>query len=178
MLEVKIKDPKIEERLAIAAKKRGKSRSAYIKDLLVEHLEELKDCGECERHVKKEIPFVEGKGHFDVEVVGTHLYEKALVAITGGRKSGGVNMSVVATVSPEVSKRYNEDAVSVKIKGKKVGHLSDDGENTEFRQWVYENTGDEQTIKCNARISGGQGSALNADGPFYINLDIPLFDEL
>ena len=66
-------------------------------------------------------------GHeFDYPVVGEGSYQKALAAITGGKTEDGVQIYCVAHLVPEPRNKYDPNAVSVIIRGQKVGYLSRD----------------------------------------------------
>jgi RHH-type rel operon transcriptional repressor/antitoxin RelB len=51
MLAVKINDPWLEEHLAAVAREQGKSRTALVRDLVADYLEDLEDYAECERRM-------------------------------------------------------------------------------------------------------------------------------
>ena len=123
------------------------------------------------------VNFIRGDGSFSFEVVGESHYQSALQWICGPRKEDGENKQEIALLIFEDSNPHDNQAVCVKIRGKRVGYLSRDDART-FREMVRQaNIPDNGLdLACYAVIRGGWDRGEEDEGLYGVWLDIPVED--
>lgn len=109
------------------------------------------------------------RGSFKVEVVGESNYQAALERICGGRSRDGAEKYVTATLVPEDSNPYDENAVRVDIGGVTVGYLSRHAAKT-YRKRLGASVGSRD---CAAVIRGGWERGRKDRGDFGVRLELP-----
>ena len=65
-----------------------------------------------------------GPGTYAIDVVGESYYQPALESICGGREAWPEGKIVEAILIHEDNNPHDNQAISINIQGKKVGHLS------------------------------------------------------
>ena len=111
------------------------------------------------------------RGSFTVEVVGESNYQPALESICGGRSRDGAEKYVTATLVPEDSNPYDENAVRVDIEGRTVGYLSRHAAKA-YRKRL-KTSGAPSTRDCPAVIRGGWDRGRRDQGSFGVRLELP-----
>jgi hypothetical protein len=105
---------------------------------------------------------------FNVEVVGESNYQAALERICGGRSRDGAEKYVTATLVPEDSNPYDENAVRVDIDGVTVGYLSRHAAKA-YRKRSGASSG---ARECAAVIRGGWERGRKNRGDFGVRLEL------
>jgi hypothetical protein len=110
------------------------------------------------------------RGSFTIEVVGESSYQSALERICGGCSENGVEKYVVATLVPEDSNPYDENAVRVDIVGTTIGYLSRHAAKI-YRKRLKEEPATTPR-ECRAVIRGGWDRGRDDRGHFGVRLDL------
>lgn len=112
---------------------------------------------------------------YNIEVVGESKYQRTIQAIAGPRSHEGHEIHTQATLVPEPNNRYDENAICVKIDGKRVGYL-DRETAIEWRDHLAAQGLPIATYRAPAVIRGGWDRGGNDQGHFGIRLRLPLDD--
>jgi len=103
---------------------------------------------------------------YPIEVVGESHYQDALATIAGGRDEEGVELEMPAELVPEADNPFDDNAVAVMIRGRKVGHLARD------EAKVYRKKIGRKPLACAALITGGWDRGEGDRGHFGVRLRI------
>lgn len=121
---------------------------------------------------KKEIVIMMGTARFEVEIIGEERCQAALEAICGRRVPQGVNRVETAWLISEDKNAHQKNAVSVEIRGKRVGYLPPDAA-IRFRQQLIARGKPKADGQCQALIKGGWVSSDGRKGSYEVWLDLP-----
>ena len=117
--------------------------------------------------------FIEGDGHYDLEVVGELHYQRHLKVLSGLYSRTGGNRELVAKLHYENTNPHDKKAIRVVINGGTVGYLS--RKNARLLRKAIEKEGLEGLIiSCNAKILGGRRVRLYNKIDFSVWLDLPI----
>lgn len=89
-----------------------------------------------------------------LEVVGESHHQDVILALIGGRRSGRVRGTFLASLIPEPDNRYDPDAVSVRIDGRHVGYVTRPGAKA-YKPILARLTEAGRVAYCRADIVGG-----------------------
>lgn len=128
------------------------------------------------RRLAIKIPFIEGPGHYRVNVAGESFYPGSFALLCGPRGSEGVNLEVRAQLTLQDDNEHDKFAVRVTIQGFPVGHLKRDDARAFRRTVRYGHLAEHETFECAALICGGWANQGGA-GNFGVRLDLNLSDE-
>lgn len=87
-------------------------------------------------------------------IVGESFYQADLKRIAGDHGDRSVHVEVVALLKPEDDNPHDDKAVSVWVKGYKVGHLDRDDARS-FRRRLSSKKLTKQVTACSAVVMGG-----------------------
>lgn len=113
-----------------------------------------------------------GPGTYALDVVGESNYQAALESICGGRSISSQGKKVEATLIHEDDNPYDDQAISVSIQGKTVGHLTRN-DARKYRKQLKQAGYPGITAKCSAMIVGGWDRGGGDRGHFGVRLDLP-----
>ncbi len=121
----------------------------------------------------KEKVHVDGRGGYDLEVVGESNYQKHLKRICGGYSKEGHRKTVTAELHYEDDNPYDKKAVRVDVANGTVGYLSREDARL-YRKRVKKTGREDIIITCNAVIVGGKKTGLFSRTYFGVWIDLPL----
>jgi hypothetical protein len=113
-----------------------------------------------------------GPGDFEVEVVGTSKYQRAIEIIAGGRSEDSVDIHVQALLVFENDNPHDPNAVRVVIDRMLVGYMKRDDAKS-YRQQILKVGRGELVGCCAAKIVGGWDRGPDDRGFFGVRLDLP-----
>lgn len=116
-----------------------------------------------------------GPGTYSLDVVGESYYQVALESICGGRSNSYEERIVEAILIHEDDNPYDNQAISINIHGKKVGHLSR-SDARKYRKEMERAGYPGITATCSAMIVGGWDRGGGDQGHFGVKLDLPTDD--
>lgn len=117
--------------------------------------------------------FIEGNGHYNLEVVGELLYQKYLKHLSASCKKTAGRRGLVAKLHYENANPHDKKAIRVVINGGTVGYLSRKDARL-FRKRIEEVGMEGLVISCNAEIVGGSRVGLLRKTDYGVWLDLPL----
>lgn len=120
----------------------------------------------------KEIHIVVGDLNYRLQITGTEHFQKALEAICGSHKGGGIHRYETARLILEDKNTQDKNAVRVEIRGRHVGYLSAEAAARYRWQLMEKNTPDADG-QCQALIKGGWLSSDGRKGSYEVWLDAP-----
>lgn len=109
-------------------------------------------------------------GSFPMGVVGESSYQSELISVVGPYRSDGYDTEMWATIELEPTNPLDQNAVAVKINGRKVGYLERD---QALRVGAQMREDGIDTSRCRARIRGGWQTSNLELGLFGVRLAIP-----
>ena len=116
-----------------------------------------------------------GPGTYAIDVVGESYYQPALESICGGREAWPEDKIVEAILIHEDNNPHDNQAISINIHGKKVGHLSR-SDARKYRKEMERASYPGVTATCSAMIVGGWNRGGGDQGHFGVKLDLPTDD--
>ncbi len=117
--------------------------------------------------------FVEGDGHYDLEVVGESHYQKHLKLLCGGYSIKGSKKEVVANLHYENCNSYDYNAIRIVVNGGTVGYLSRENARL-YRKRIEKAKQDGIIVSCNAKIFGGKRVWFFKKTDFGVWIDLPI----
>ena len=117
-----------------------------------------------------------GSRTYEIEVVGTSHYQRALEAVCGGRSEESARVKTKAVLVLDDNNPYDSKAVRVEINRQVVGHLSRENAR-QYRMKLKESGHPNITASCNALIVGGWDRGNGDRGYFGVRLDLPTVEE-
>lgn len=108
--------------------------------------------------------------YFHMEVVGESYYQNSFRKICGPHTRYGYDETYVATIKLDPRNRHDKNAVEVRIKGLKVGHLSRSQAKRVSSQMRQEGL---SMARCDARVTGGWRTNQYDEGYFGVKLGMP-----
>lgn len=111
---------------------------------------------------------VDGDGSFGQPIVGESYYLDTFENLFGPRKARGVKRAMPAELVCEADNEHDPLAVSVRLDGGIVGHLS--REDARLFRAKY----DGRDVECDAQIRGGWDSGDGDEGDYGVMLDLAL----
>ena len=112
-------------------------------------------------------------GAHPVDVVGESHHQDELLRLAGGaRPYGGVDLEAVAELRPEPDNRFDPDAVEVRIRGARVGHLRHP-DAVRLRPLIDESVARWGAATCRAAIRGGWDRGRGDVGALGVVLWLP-----
>jgi hypothetical protein len=121
---------------------------------------------------KKEVFVLIGSLNYGLRIVGGDHHQKALAAICGPHKRGGVHQLETAWLVLEDKDGRDQSSVRVEIRGKQIGYLSQKAA-TLYRRQLIANHMPEADGRCQAVIMGGWISSDGRKGEYEVWLDAP-----
>jgi len=126
-----------------------------------------------ELYAEKEPDFVEGDGHYDLDVVRVSHWQKRLKSLCGGYSIKGSYHEAVAKLHYENGNPDDSNAIRVVVNGGTVGYLS--RENARLYRKAIETAGKEGiVVSCNAKIAAGRRIWFFKKPDFGVWLDLPI----
>jgi len=117
--------------------------------------------------------FIEGDGHYDLEVVGESHYQRHLNLLSGRYSKKGGDRELIAKLHYENTNPNDKMAIRVVINGGAVGYLS--RKDARLARKRMEKVGLEGLIiSCNAEIVGGKRVGFFKKTDFAVWLDLPI----
>jgi hypothetical protein len=113
-----------------------------------------------------------GPVDFEVEVVGTSKYQRAIEKAAGGRTEDGVEVFVQALLVFENDNPHDSNAVQVFVDRKLVGYMKRDDAKS-YRKQILKVGRGELVGCCAAKIVGGWDRGPDDRGYFGVRLDLP-----
>lgn len=117
--------------------------------------------------------FIEGDGHYDLEVVGESHYQRHLKVLSGHYSNGGGERELTAKLHYENTNPHDKKAIRVVINGGTVGYLSRKDARL-FRKRIEKVGLEGLVISCNVEILGGKRVGLFRKTDFGVWLDLPI----
>ena len=117
--------------------------------------------------------FIEGDGHYDLEVVGELHYQRHLKVLSGRYSKKGGDRELIAKLHYENTNPHDKKAIRVVINGGTVGYLSRKDARL-FRKRIEKVGLDGLVVSCNAEILGGKRVGLFKKTDFGVWLDLPI----
>jgi hypothetical protein len=106
-------------------------------------------------------------GSHDLEVVGESFYQDALWRVVGARSTDRVRIEITAILVAETDNAYDDNAISVWIGGKKVGHLSREDAEAYRPGLLALQAREGKSIALRGVIVGG---GVRRDGPGFLGV--------
>jgi hypothetical protein len=117
--------------------------------------------------------FIEGDGHYDLEVVGESHYQRHLKVLSELYSNKVGNRGLVAKLHYENTNPHDKKAIRVVIDGGTVGYLSRK-EARLVRKAIEKVELEGLIISCNAKILGSRRVRLYNKIDFGVWLDLPI----
>ena len=117
--------------------------------------------------------FIEGDGHYDLEVVGESHYQRHLKVLSGHYSNEGGDRELIAKLHYENTNPHDKKAIRVVINGGTVGYLSRKDARL-FRKRIEKVGLEGLVISCNVEILGGKRVGLFKKTDFGVWLDLPI----
>lgn len=121
---------------------------------------------------------IEPEDSFDLNVVGESFYQSNIEKITGPRSANGANFQCFAKLICDKENPKDRNAVSVRIDGLIVGHLSKYDARA-WRNMLKKAGAGTNEVTVAAEITGGWRRVKNGsvdEGSFGVKLDVPVTD--
>jgi hypothetical protein len=110
--------------------------------------------------------------NYGLQIAGAEHHQKALEAICGPHRRGGIQRLETAWLILEDTNTANKTAVRVEIRGRQVGYLSSEAALRYRRQLIERNILGADG-RCQAIIKGGWISSDGRKGSYEVWLDAP-----
>ncbi len=117
--------------------------------------------------------FVDGDGHFDLEVVGVSCYQRHLRVLSNRYSKKGGERELIARLHYENTNPQDKKAIRVVIDGGTVGYLSRKNARL-FRKRIEKVRPEGLIISCDAEIIGGKRVGFFKKKDFGVLLDLPI----
>jgi len=117
--------------------------------------------------------FIEGDGHYDLEVVGESHYQRHLNVLSERYSKMGGDRELIAKLHYENTSPHDKKAIRAVINGGTVGYLSRKDARL-FRKRIEKVGFEGLVISCNAEILGGKRVGLFKKTDFGVWLDLPI----
>lgn len=118
---------------------------------------------------------IKGPGEFRFDIVGESHYQDALDAVAGPKDEDSKSHPCLAVLILEDDNPYDDKAVSVEIKGRKVGHL-DRRAARQYRNEIASKGAAGLTLSVDALVVGGWDRGDGDEGRYGVKLDLPVVD--
>ena len=117
--------------------------------------------------------FVDGDGHFDLEVVGESHYQRHLRFLSERYEKKIGDRELVAKLHYENTNPHDKKAIRVVIDGGTVGYLTRKDARL-FRKRIEKVRPDGLIVSCDAEIIGGKRVGFFKKTKFSVWLDLPI----
>ena len=117
--------------------------------------------------------FIDGDGHFDLEVVGESHYQRHLRVLSERYSKKGNDRELIARLHYENTNPHDRKAIRVVIDGGTVGYLTRKDARL-FRKRVEKVRPEGLIISCDAEIIGGKRVGFFKKTDYGVWLDLPI----
>ena len=119
--------------------------------------------------------FIDGDGHFDLEVVEVSHYQRHLKILSERYSKKSTDRQLIARLHYENTNPHDENAVRIVIDGGTVGYLTRK-DARKLRERIEKVRPEGLIISCDALIIGGKRVGVFKKTDFGVCLDLPIKD--